>query len=222
MNAKASEFNVRDMMIIIAGIALTLSLFRIDARPQTFGGRDDMTCRQSTQYELRLLADAGTRWRSGFPLVIWYLLAGPTIAGPILFGVHRKSLTVRPLLSGKILWGVLGFLIWFEIVSSYFTCWFSTLLMDYQFDWRDHHPLFDVISRRLWEAGQLFPLLLFFGIPVATLVVFGATRRRRTRGEPLKHWMDRAGLILGWLWSGRDVLLILAVFLNPGGYIQLP
>ena len=65
-------------------------------------------------------------------------------------------------------------------------------------------------------------MLLFFGIPVATLIVFGASRRRGRKGKPDTHWIDRTGLILGWFWTGRDVLLVLAVFFNPAGYLMLP
>jgi len=214
------RFGVLDLMIVIAGIAISLSLLRIDARGETFGNnREDETCLTRT-YEGRLLENPETRWRSGFPLTMWYLLAGPTLVGPILVGLNRKYLTIRPLLSGKTLWVVLGLLIWFEVMLGYFLCFVTSIVMLYDFQWREHHPLLGDLSYRLYQAGSYLPGLLFFGIPVMTFVVFIATRRRGREGN--KDWMDRTGLTLGWLWSCRDVLFVLAVILNPFGYQEPP
>lgn len=81
-----------DVMALIAGFGLALALFQVQPGPHDF--------------TLKGWPNRPGWWdrHRGVSTFLWYLLLGPTVAGPVIIWRHRKTLTQWSLFSARSLW----------------------------------------------------------------------------------------------------------------------
>jgi len=236
ISQRRSGLRILDMMVIIAGVALALALFRMDLAPEdyTVDGYEEWThddlptlieftppercCRRDGYY--RLMIDPETRWRSGFPLTMWYLLAGPTVAGSFIVLRRRRFFKSADWSSGQTILAGLGLLLWIEILLLYLPCYTKTNIVTYHYPWHESHPYLNACVAWLFEVGHVIPGLLLLAIPPVALLLI--SRKWRRRHLPREPW-DRLGFIgmsLGFLWFVRTIWLVAAAITYPEAYFQ--
>ena len=205
---------VRDVIVIVVGVALSLCLLKSDL------GVDDLDhAGKVWGRSHQLLREPGSRWRGGLPLVLWYPLAGLAISGPFVASVRPKP-SGWSLFSGRSLWFCIGALTWLQIALSYGPIYLIKTIRSFDFQWKDHYPSLltftEVVTERVLPYLDLFT---FFAIPLMTLVVVSVSL---WRGRERTTLLDGLGFSLGVLWVFRNGLLVYSIITNMGAFTDLP
>jgi hypothetical protein len=220
--------NIRDGMIAVVCIALAALLFKEDTKAPVLApgplGVDVETAAPQGRlvwgHAHRLMSDRREWSRKASPIILWYLLAGPTLAGPFIFWLHRDSSTCRYPLSGQKIWAILGLLLLVPILFQY-------------------GPIYLLGTKRLMAlrlqsqggfACLLWPILLLnlvflFGTPLAAgwiLTVLLTPILRRKMFGSAATWLDWWGPVLGCLWGFRNALYIYNFFAYNADFLELP
>ncbi len=226
-------------MVIIAGVALSLALFRMDSAPEDYtldgyiiyDANDsempipipftppERCCRRAGYY--RLMIHPETRWGSGLPLTMWYLLAGPTVAGSFIVW-RRRSFKGPSWSSGQTILAGLGLLLSLEIMCLYLPCYFKWNIVTYDYPWHKSHPYLNACVAWLFEVGHVIPGLLLLAIPPIAILVISLKWHRRKLPKQSGNWLGFAGLALGFCWFVRTIWLVAAAITYPEAYFQFP
>jgi hypothetical protein len=197
------SLHVYDALIIIGGVALAAFLLISDSDQHRFPFQG---C-HSWGFIHNYMQD----WRDwigdALPLALWYLLAGPTLAGPFIVALHHPSNPDRRFPFGRTLWALFGLLIAIDIILTYVPVWLFGID-------KSGNPLkyLGASEAIVWvhvRARALLYLATFLIIPVSTLgaiiITMALPRRHQQSPTPKFKWMDVFGLSLGFLCVLRNL-----------------
>jgi len=221
----SARFTICDGMVFIATIAISVILFKDDSKPPAYrpgpaGLPVQMPSHGSVVWEgnHRYLFDRGEWPRRGLPLVLWYVLLGPTLAGPFVRHLHGGTRTNGTEPSALNTWAVVGALMAIQVLMEYGTVYsFGPQTIQ---DADEDSPV-SILTRIGIVLPFMIGLLLFFGLLWAlplTLGLFFSARLRRFVLSNTPNWMHLTGLGILNLWAARNLLLIILVVISNDGY----
>lgn len=214
-----SRFLIRDAMVLVAGLGISVALLLSDLNPRN---------RERVEWlwglQAYALIDPEARWSIGLPLVMWYVLAGPTVVGPLVAWRHRKTPGHPRYAAGRFVWMSAGVLILLELAVAYGSCSVVMRFASNDHQWQRHDP---VVAGCIWLMQIIGTLLLplFVGylfIPLFTSMAFVvglAGRGRKFHGKVL--WADWLGFVIGGLWCLRAAWLAYLSFTSGHRLIEL-
>lgn len=185
----AIPFYTGDVLIFVAGIAFALTLFHVESTPP--GGTLVGWSRRLGVWDRQ----------PGISTMLWYLLLGPTVSGPVLVWYHRRILTGWASMPARWLWIYLGLATGFEAIFTY-----ADRLWNSSNAW----------TQLLRLLGMILDIVNPLTIPVVVLIFLLSltSGRRRHTLKSVNTWLDRVGVSLGLLWMLRSVLQIHTYQLN--------
>ncbi len=184
-----TPFLMSDGLIILAGFAFALNIVRIELTPPY--GRL-LSYREGTSlWDINIWSRRG-----GISTLLWHLLLGPTIAGPVLIWRHMQTLVRWSLLPGRFLWMIIGMTTGLQTLLTY----------DVRLVAADIEPPYGPYML----FGGLMEILTTLAYPVLVAVVFLGllSKKRRLALRTSGTWLDTTGMIVGVLWMVQSGLQI--------------